>query len=326
MCGRGKAASAEDVRQVACEIARSSETSWSDSDLYRNYPNIYPGKRLGIVIKNSESLFSVRSSYWGLVPSVKNAEAKDAFNLFNARSETVMTKSTFRNAFHTKYGGRAVAVLDGFYEWVTENKIKQPHFVCRADRQPLMVAALCSPCKDSDDTSCTLLTRDVVPSLAWLHDRMPLILPDVQAARNWIENSVFQGLELPNLQTHMVSTAMNKLAYQEVDAATPIKPNLKLTAFFPRRSEKPISSSTKKRDSSFLNSEVVSSFQSSATTSNTTVVPVASNVSPLSSMTTKKVKSPSPTPAKKKKKPGASAPSSSPRITDFFKKQECNSK
>ncbi|XP_065186358.1 abasic site processing protein HMCES-like [Sycon ciliatum] len=65
---------------------------------------------------------------WGLVPSWHKGDP-DKFGtmLNNSRLEGIQEKASFRNAL--KRGQRCVIVCEGFYEWKTSGKTKQPYFM-----------------------------------------------------------------------------------------------------------------------------------------------------------------------------------------------------
>lgn len=113
---------------------------------------------------------------WGLVPSW----AKDAgigAKLINARSETVAEKPAFRRAFAAR---RCLVPADGFYEWTTEGKAKQPWLIAPLTEGPIAFAGLFEDWRaPAGETirSCTILTTDANADIAHLHHRMPVILP-----------------------------------------------------------------------------------------------------------------------------------------------------
>jgi putative SOS response-associated peptidase YedK len=77
---------------------------------------------------------------WGLIPSyTKPNEKLDFFRMFNARIETVPEKPVFRRLVARK---RCVVLLDGFYEWTTDQfKQKQPYYIHLSGR-PMKMAGL----------------------------------------------------------------------------------------------------------------------------------------------------------------------------------------
>ena len=112
---------------------------------------------------------------WGLVPGW----AKDPSiggRLFNARSETVATKPSFRAAFRKR---RCLVAADGFYEWTPRDRGHRPHHFTAADGGLLGFAGLFEtwhgPGGEVVD-SCTILTTEANEDLAPVHPRMPVIL------------------------------------------------------------------------------------------------------------------------------------------------------
>ena len=117
---------------------------------------------------------------WGLIPWWSK-DAKSGSRLFNARSETVATKASFRDAFRER---RIIVPADGFYEWHRTNSGgRQPYYFSRADGAPLAFAGLAERWRPKDapkDTplirSCTVITTTGGPDMTGIHDRMPVIL------------------------------------------------------------------------------------------------------------------------------------------------------
>lgn len=126
----------------------------------------------------------VHVATWGLVPRW----AKDpsvGVRSFNARSETVLEKPTFRTAVKSR---RCGVPVEGYYEWkkLPDGK-KQPYLVHTADGTLTTFAGLYEwwkdPAKADGDTgqwllSCSILTMASPPDgeLAGLHDRLPVPL------------------------------------------------------------------------------------------------------------------------------------------------------
>jgi putative SOS response-associated peptidase YedK len=117
---------------------------------------------------------------WGLIPWWSK-DAKSGSRLFNARSETVATRASFREAFRER---RIIVPADGFYEWhKTKTGAKQPHYFSRTDGQPLAFAGLAERWRDKTAgpdapliRSCTVITSPAGADMSGIHDRMPVIL------------------------------------------------------------------------------------------------------------------------------------------------------
>jgi len=125
---------------------------------------------------------------WGLLPSW----AKDPSmgqRMFNARSETVREKPSFRAAFKRR---RCLIPADGFYEWTPRNKDHRPfHFT--PTRDALMAfAGLFESWKGEGGEvieSCTVLTTEANADLEGVHHRMPVIL-DPKDFATWLDPNV----------------------------------------------------------------------------------------------------------------------------------------
>jgi putative SOS response-associated peptidase YedK len=124
---------------------------------------------------------------WGLIPSW-STDAKIAYKLINARSETVASKPAFRAAFKKH---RCLIPASGFYEW---RKIgagsKQPYFIRPCDGDGLFAfAGLWETWNDPQGQvveSCTILTTEANELMQPLHDRMPVIL-DPASEDLWLD-------------------------------------------------------------------------------------------------------------------------------------------
>ena len=118
---------------------------------------------------------------WGLIPWWSK-DAKSGSRLFNARSETVATRASFREAFRER---RIIVPADGFYEWrKTKTGAKQPHYFSRADgaaaglRRPGRALARQGRAAGTRPSirSCTVITAPGGADMEGIHDRMPVIL------------------------------------------------------------------------------------------------------------------------------------------------------
>ncbi len=126
---------------------------------------------------------------WGLVPSWSK-DAKVGVRMTNARSESLLDKSSFSRAAASR---RCLVPALGWYEWQVSpvafdakgKPRKQPFFVRRADGAPLAMAGLYEFWRDGtlaeDDPNAWLTTYAIItsaaePGLDRIHDRQPLVL------------------------------------------------------------------------------------------------------------------------------------------------------
>ena len=128
----------------------------------------------------------LRPYRWGLVPSWATDPSAGS-RLFNARAETVTTKSSFRKAFESH---RILIPADGFYEWRKKpTGAKEPHYFTRADGAPLAFGGLSEWWKRGDAPpiySCTIITVPASQDMDGIHDRMPLVL-DPELFDAWLD-------------------------------------------------------------------------------------------------------------------------------------------
>ena len=99
--------------------------------------NIAPTQEIP-VIRASDNGRKLSMMRRGLVPSWAD-DPKIGYKMINARSEEAATKPSFRAAMKKR---RCLIPADGFYEWQTEGKKKQPYYIRRPDGQPFAFAGL----------------------------------------------------------------------------------------------------------------------------------------------------------------------------------------
>jgi len=129
--------------------------------------------------------------HWGLVPSWADAP-KIGNRMINARAETAADKPSFRTAMRRR---RCLIVADGFYEWKTMGKRRQPMFIHLRDGRPFAFAGLWEAWEGAGHStleSCTILTTAANDLVRPIHDRMPVIVAAADYAR-WLDPAVQQA-------------------------------------------------------------------------------------------------------------------------------------
>lgn len=125
---------------------------------------------------------------WDLIPSWSRKLPKDA-GFFNARSESVAEKPSFRDSFRRR---RCLIPADGFYEWQKTAGGKRPYFFHMRDEEPFALAGLLDRWRGpagEEIESCTILTTAPNDLVALYHDRMPVIL-DAKDYELWLHAGV----------------------------------------------------------------------------------------------------------------------------------------
>ena len=219
MCGRyvvartpGQLALPFDAR-VDDSLTGAVEPSW----------NVAPTHTVPVLLErlseDGQLLREFHAARWGLVPPWAR-EITVGSKMFNARSETVLEKPSFRSAVVAR---RCAVPADGYYEWkapASGRGRKQPYFVHPRDGSPIWFAGIYEWWRLPDDDapavregqtrpgrsagdrdaagrwllSCSILTREApdtgsadpaLAALGDLHNRLPVGM-DEEFAREWI--------------------------------------------------------------------------------------------------------------------------------------------
>lgn len=193
------------------------------TDIIEIYKEVY-GKKLDE--KYHYSAFPVKGNYteypvitdkpeiqvyeWGLIPfwkqpkKEKDTEAdklktvEEAYQLrrgtFNARSETLYEKSSFRNAIASN---RCIIPSTGYFEYhQNEDRTKTPYFIYLNDREIFSMGGIYdhwrNPMTGQTITTFSLITTESNDLTGWIHNgeknphRMPLILSPEEENR-WLD-------------------------------------------------------------------------------------------------------------------------------------------
>jgi putative SOS response-associated peptidase YedK len=166
MCGRY-------ARYTPAEIyARLFDTE-SCPDIEARY-NVAPAQQV-LAARNAagggRELVMLR---WGLIPFWAR-ERNLGYSTINARAETVATRPAYRSALRLR---RCLIAADGFYEWRTLGKGKQPYFIRMKGGEPFAFAGLWERWEGEGDVieSCAIIVTAANDVVAPIHDRMPVIL------------------------------------------------------------------------------------------------------------------------------------------------------
>jgi putative SOS response-associated peptidase YedK len=147
--------------------------------------NIAPSQAI-IVIRQAETGEREATPLkWGLIPHWAK-EPTIGNRMINARGETVAEKPSFREAFKRR---RCIIPASGFYEWGPSGAGKWPYYISPADGPLLSFAGLWERWRTPEGEaleSCTIITTSANPSLARIHQRMPVCLTESSYAA-WLD-------------------------------------------------------------------------------------------------------------------------------------------
>jgi putative SOS response-associated peptidase YedK len=190
MCGRY-------VSPETAELERLFHIGRHNSNPFRQRYNVAPTMEVPVLHRSADvEGYALSAARWTLVPHWWKQDKPPRFT-HNARIEEAAGKPMWRDAVR---GGRCLIPATGWYEWQEVERIdpatgelkpaKQPHFIYQPDRSLACFAGLMSlwtpPGKEEPVLTCAVLTIDAAPSVALVHERMPVVL-DFHAYADWLD-------------------------------------------------------------------------------------------------------------------------------------------
>lgn len=187
--------------------------------------NIPPGTDIPVIRQSPEGKRVLHLLRWGLVPHwAKDPAIGNRLN--NARSEGAAGKPAFRDALRRR---RCLVPADGFYEWKTEGRQKQPYYISLKSGEPLAMAGLWESWRTPEGEilrTCCILTTGPNALMEPIHDRMPVMI-DPADYSFWLdpgmaEPEALQPLMVPcradRMQAWAVSRKVSRSSYDAPDA------------------------------------------------------------------------------------------------------------
>jgi len=169
MCSAGYIASRA---RVGREVSEFFATIEEMADLPRR--TIRPTESSPFIRLEGDANRHLRMLHWGLIPYWAK-EKKIAYQTFNARSESIAEKPTFREPFKKR---RGILAWSGYVEWREEDKKNIPYEFFLANGEPLGIAGLWDTWSRDGVVieSCTMVTTVPNELVVDYQDRMPVIL------------------------------------------------------------------------------------------------------------------------------------------------------
>ncbi len=243
MCGRFVSAHAPD--KIAEFFGASFESDAAEGGGLPPNFNVAPTNDVYGVVAHADGQRALQSFQWGLVPSWAK-DVKIGSKMINARAETVAEKPAFKSLLKKH---RLIVPMDGFYEWQAAGEgapltkagkpMKTPMFIHRADGEQLAVAGLWATWRDREAGpdapwlhSCTVITTSANDTMAPVHNRMPVILPE-RLWSAWLDPrnddiaalvDMLQPAGEDVLVMHAVSTDVNNVRNRGPELIEPVAP------------------------------------------------------------------------------------------------------
>ncbi|NXV04616.1 HMCES protein, partial [Cettia cetti] len=272
MCGRTACSLAADNLRRACAYrdrrGQHRQPEWVRRERYQPSYNKGPQSNGPVLLSRRHLHQDADSSErvlmdmrWGLVPSwfKQDNPSKLQFNTSNCRSDTMLSKSSYKGALLK--GKRCVVLADGFYEWQQQSGGKQPYFIYFPQSKDAMdketegdeewkgwrlltMAGIFDCWKPPGEGEMlytyTIITVDASKDVSFIHHRqvrpgkgvagMPAILDGDEAIRKWLDFAEVPTQEAvkliqptENIVFHPVSTFVNNIRNNTPECVAPIE-------------------------------------------------------------------------------------------------------
>ncbi len=220
MCGRYTLAAELEA------VAKVFEADAGDAaGKYRPRYNVAPGQDV-LAVTGADGRRRARFMRWGFPAGLVTATPRRRGPWINARAETVAVRPAFRESFLSR---RCLVPADGFFEWEARSSSRRPYWLHPRTPGLLAMAGIWTDERGpsitqppSPTSSLAVLTRAAPSELAWLHDRVPLVLPS-DAWDAWLSattrettlRTVLGSAASPNLLARPVSPAVNNARFDD---------------------------------------------------------------------------------------------------------------
>ena len=145
---------------------------------------VNPGDIAAVVASNRKLEPQAFGMKWGY-------KLPDGKLIFNARSETAAQKAMFADGMRQR---RCLIPADCYYEWQKSAKGKQKYQLAPNDSNGFFLAGIYRI--EQGNAVFSVLTKEPVESIAFIHPRMPVILP-TEAMSDWL-NPRYNCVEILN--------------------------------------------------------------------------------------------------------------------------------
>ena len=155
--------------------------------------DVFPGDMAAVVASNRRLEPQPFVMEWGY-------HLPDGKRIINARSETVAQKAMFADGIRQR---RCLIPAQHYYEWEKADGRKVKYAIEPEGSDGFFLAGIYR--MEAGKTVFTILTRDAAERIAFIHERMPVILPN-EAAMDWL-NPRYHGDDI-------LKAAMNHMKYE----------------------------------------------------------------------------------------------------------------
>ena len=179
MCGRynfSKNSSSKMVQKVLANL--------QDRQIEVKTGEVNPGDIAAVIASNRKLEPQAFGMKWGY-------KLPDGKLIFNARSETAAQKAMFADGMRQR---RCLIPADCYYEWQKTAQGKQKYQLAPSNANGFFLAGIYRI--EQGSAVFSVLTKEPVEPIAFIHHRMPVILPK-EAMSDWL-NPRYNGIEILN--------------------------------------------------------------------------------------------------------------------------------
>ncbi len=177
MCGRYYLADfeEEDIREYIeiLEALNKRIKKPSYSVNMKTSGEVFPTDTVPVIANNKGKDIRAFAMEWGY--SLTNGN-----RIINARSETASQKPMFRDGMMRR---RCIVPASYYFEWEKQQGIKIKHAIHPAGNNAMFMAGIYR--MEQNKPVFCILTRSIAPDIAFIHDRMPVILDSNAQKHGW---------------------------------------------------------------------------------------------------------------------------------------------
>ncbi|MDO5322659.1 MAG: SOS response-associated peptidase [Clostridia bacterium] len=174
MCGRYRLdADQRELEEIIRELNRREEKAGADKTPVKTNGDLYPGDRVPVLCRGRSGGIGAFAMEWGY-------RMEDGRRLINARLETAAQKPSFRDGMQNR---RCLMPMSAYYEWEKRgnNRVKY-RIAPRAEGLSCLAGVYRL---EEDGPRFAVLTMEAAEEIAFIHDRMPVLVPYV-AREAWL--------------------------------------------------------------------------------------------------------------------------------------------
>lgn len=195
MCGRYHIAEADVPEELSRIIGELNRKKTPEG--VKTSGEVFPSDIVPVLANSRKQVVQPFAMRWGY--SFPNSRP-----VINARSETAATKPMFKDGMLQR---RCLIPASNYYEWEKRDgrKIK---YAIRPTKTDMLYLAGIYHLENHDGIiipTFTVLTREAAPEIAFIHHRMPVILPS-DYATDWLNTQ--------NNADEVIHTALTEMEYQ----------------------------------------------------------------------------------------------------------------